>query len=636
MLKWFGGREVAQVGAALADDVVLQSSSRSRHKAGDPGSAGRDLQKFMQTFLQRVDRDAGPLQLNLFKRARLANSFKWRLLEKGVEKGLVEELTQALVLRLTTDKAAAALAAGSSAAAAGRATADNAQTLATKGNDHLTRGEYAEAVRCYQDCVRLDGRNAVTRNSLGVALCRVGEYEEAEAQFRRAVGIKASNADAQFNLGTLLRLRGQIVESEMPLRRALKLKPAYVNAQISLGATLTVLGRLHDARELLEKALKLDRQNVGALASLGLLLSREGRFAEAEAVFNRAAEIDPKAPDVWVGLVGLRKMTPADAAVWLKGAQASADHGLEPLSEARIRYAIGKCYDDVGDFMHAFRSYQRANELMKTGAPAYDGEARQRFIDDMIRVYTREALSDLPRGAAHSTLPVLVIGMPRSGTSLVEQIIASHPAARGAGELRYWGQAFRKHATALREELPDPALRKRLAEDYLGTLARGAAGAARVVDKSTFNSDYLGVIHAALPNARVIHVRRDPLDTCLSCYFQDFPPALNFTLDLADLARYYREHWRLMEHWRKALPPGTLLDVPYEELIADQQGWTRRIVEFLGLPWDERCLSFHTTERSVLTASYWQVRQKLFQSSVGRWRNYEKFIGPLLELKGLG
>ena len=133
----------------------------------------------------------------------------------------------------------------------------------------------------------------------------------------------------------------------------------------------------------------------------------------------------------------------------------------------------------------------------------------------------------------------------------------------------------------------------------------------------------------------MIHVQRDPIDTCLSCYFQDFPPALNFTFDLADLAHYYRVRARMMEHWRSVLPPGTLLDVPYEELIADQEGWTRRILEFLGLPWDERCLSFHSTERSVLTASYWQVRQKVYNSSVGRWRHYKKFVGPLLDLSNL-
>jgi tetratricopeptide (TPR) repeat protein len=633
LLNWLNAREATEVGTALADDFVLHNTSGTPGARG-PAPEGKQLQKFLQRFLQRVDQETRSLKLNVFKRAKLANSFKWRLLEKGVDKPLVEELTHALVLRLTTGKADSALPGKSSGAPASRAAAENVQTLLTKGNDHMTRGEYAEAVICYQDSVRLDGRNPVARNNLGAALCRVGEYQEAEEQFRRAIGTKANNAEAHFNLGTLLRLKGQLVESEMPLRRALKLKPGYVEAQISLGATLTVLGRLDDARDLLEKALKLDRRNVRALVSLGFLLSREGRFAEAEEMFNRALEVDPKSPDVWVGLAGLRKMTPADAAVWLKGAQASADNALEPISEARIRFAIGKCYDDTGDFTRAFRSYQRANELMKTGALAYDVEARKRFVDDMIRVYTREALSPAP-SASDSTLPVFVVGMPRSGTSLVEQIIASHPAARGAGELRFWGNAFAKHVTSLRQAVPDQALTKRLAEDYLRTLSRGAAGALRVVDKSTFNSDYLGVIHLALPKARVIYVQRDPVDTCLSCYFQDFPPALNFTLDLSDLAKYYHQHQRLVAHWRSVLPLGTMLDVPYAELIADQETWTRRIVEFLGLEWDERCLQFHETERTVLTTSFWQVRQQIYSSSVGRWHNYQKFIGPLLELKDL-
>jgi hypothetical protein len=156
-----------------------------------------------------------------------------------------------------------------------------------------------------------------------------------------------------------------------------------------------------------------------------------------------------------------------------------------------------------------------------------------------------------------------------------------------------------------------------------------------VVDKSNFNSDGLGLIHLILPNARIVYVRRDPVDTCLSCYFAQFANTLSFTADLGDLAHYYREHHRLMAHWRAVLPAGTLLDVPYAELVADQETWSRKIIEFLGLPWDPRCLEFHRTERPVVTASNWQVRQRIYSSSVGRWKNYEEFIGPLLELRQL-
>jgi hypothetical protein len=223
--------------------------------------------------------------------------------------------------------------------------------------------------------------------------------------------------------------------------------------------------------------------------------------------------------------------------------------------------------------------------------------------------------------------------MMRSGTSLVEQIIASHPAATGAGELEFWNDVVRKHGTVIRRELLGEALRKEVAEDYLRALARHCVDALRVIDKAPINSGYLGVIHSVFPNARIIYMRRDPIDTCLSCYFQQFSPALNFTMDLSDLAHYYREHQRLMAHWRAVLPAGAILDVPYAELVADQEGWTRRILNFVGLEWDQRCLDFHRTERPVVTASYWQVRQRIYSDSVQRWRNYRNFIGPLLDLK---
>jgi len=191
----------------------------------------------------------------------------------------------------------------------------------------------------------------------------------------------------------------------------------------------------------------------------------------------------------------------------------------------------------------------------------------------------------------------------------------------------------RKNNTPIRRGPLGEGLRKELAERYLRVLARHSVDALRVVDKAPINSDFLGVIHSVFPNARIIYMKRDPIDTCLSCYFQPFSAALNFTMDLADLAHHYREHQRLMAHWRAVLPPGTILEVPYAELVADQEGWTRRILDFIGLEWDQRCLDFHSTQRAVVTASYWQVRQRIYNDSVQRWRNYRKFIGPLLDLR---
>ena len=632
LLKWFNAREATEVGTALADDFVFgfrpsgtpRQETRSRPQ-------GQELQK----LLMRVDREAGPLKLNLIKRAALANSFKWRLLEKGVEQQLVDELTQVLVLRLTANQASSVPSDQAAAGSKRRSGSREAQALHTRGSEFLARGAYAEALECYQQVVNLDSRDAVARNGLGTALAQLVRFNDAEYQFRRAIGIRPGFVEAHFNLARVLQSRGLVDESELPLRRALKLKPSYIEARVSLGMSLKLLGRLQEARDCYEKALRAAPRNVQALVGRGQIEALEGRFAEAEAAYRRALEVDPGAAYAWAGLVWLRKMTPADGA-WLKRAEEIAASGLTPIDESAMRFAIGKYCDDVGDFARAFRSYRHANQLHKMCAEPYDAEAHTRFVDDMVRVYTREALSQARVGASDSARPVFVVGMARSGTSLVEQIIASHPAAKGAGELSFWRAFVHKHETAVRRELLAEPLRKKLAAEYLRFLAGHSRDALRVVNKQPLNSDYLGLIHSALPNARMIYLRRDAIDTCLSCYFQQFLPVMNFTLDLSDLAHYYREHQRLVAHWRSVLPPETLLVVPYAELIADQERWTRRILDFLGLPWDERCLDFHKTVRPVTTASFWQVRQKIYKSSVERWRNYEKFIGPLRGLRDMG
>jgi hypothetical protein len=244
-------------------------------------------------------------------------------------------------------------------------------------------------------------------------------------------------------------------------------------------------------------------------------------------------------------------------------------------------------------------------------------------------------LAAAPRSGSDSKRPVFVVGMMRSGTTLVEQILAAHASIHGAGELPFWHEAARRHEAILRTRPPGESLQKKLADAYLRVLESVGSRAPRVVDKSTFNSDHLGLIHSVLPNARILHVMRDPIDTCLSCYFNQFSSAQSFTYDLEDLAHYYREHQRLLKHWHSVLPPGTIMDVPYAELVEDQERWTRRMLDFLGVEWDDRCLEFHTAERPVLTASFWQVRQKVYNRSVGRWRKYEKYIGPLRELREL-
>jgi hypothetical protein len=324
-------------------------------------------------------------------------------------------------------------------------------------------------------------------------------------------------------------------------------------------------------------------------------------------------------------------MTKADGE-WLKGAEEIATSKIHPLEEANLRFAMGKYCDDVNDFADAFKNFKRGNELLRTAAEDYDRKGRSGLVDQLIRVYSYESIAKIGAAGSSSAKPVFVVGMPRSGTSLAEQIIASHPAAYGAGELDFWANLIAKDTRLAQGILGEPA-RPKVAEEYLRILEGFSGSASRIVDKAPVNSDFLGLIYSVFPNARVIYMQRDPIDTCLSCYFQHFLTGYNFAFDLSDLVHYHREHQRIVAHWRSVLPAGFILDVPYEELVVDQETWSRKMLDFIGLEWDARVLEFHKNRRQVTTASAWQVRQKIYANSVARWRHYEKFIGPLKTLR---
>jgi len=632
-LGWFNSRQAAEVGAALADQfappTALQSITRGKkNRAQEKGAAA------LPELLERAERETRALGLNFFKKATFANSFKWKLLENGVERELADEVTRRLVLHISRSQADSVPGRDSAAGPTDQAGSSKTQHLLAQGNEYLAQRAYAKAIASYERLLELDSRDAQALNNLGAAFSKLGRYPEAEQHFRRAIGLKPKYADAHGNLGNVLRCRGHLAGAENSLRRAVKLKPNHVDARSNLGLALLTLGRTIHAKAEFEKVLRIAPRHAEALIGMAHVARAEGRFAEAEALLKRVLETEPNMPVAWAALVGLRKMTPDGP--WLQRAQDIAASGIAPLDEAGLRFAIGKYHDDVADYEPAFRSYQRGNELLKTIiAEKYQRNAHTRLVDDLMRLYTRETISGTESGGSASVKPIFVVGMMRSGTTLVAQILASHRAVKAAGELPFWNDAMRQHATAIRQGPPAEPLRKKLSKEYLRVLNGHSADAARIVDKAPVNSDYLGVIHSVLPNARIIYLRRDPIDTCLSCYFQQFSPTLNFTMDLSDLAHYYREHHRLITHWCSVLPPETILDVSYEGLIADQEGWTRRILAFLDLEWDERCLDFHTTQRTVSTASYWQVRQRIYRDSVGRWRNYEKFIGPLRALKDL-
>jgi Flp pilus assembly protein TadD len=622
MPSWFNSREATQVGTALADEFAPP--------AGTPGTVPRSSADSLTQLFRRADSQVRSLGLNLFKKAKFANAFKWRLIENGVSREIADDVTQSLVLHLSQSQMPT-VNQDSAVAPASRPERAKAQELFNRGNKCFANAAYTAAAAFYEEAVGLDSTHAEAFNNLGSALSQLNRQEEAEQCFLRAIAIKPGYSDPYGNLGILLRSKGNLAGSETALRRAIKLRPNNVEAKINLGLTLAFFGRVRDARSYLAKVLKTAPRKVEALQGMGQLAILEGRFEEAETTFKHILEIDPKMPGAWAALASLRKMSVADAN-WFSGAQEIATSGIHPLDEANMRFAMGKYCDDVGDFAEAFQNYKRANELLRTSAGDYQREKRTHLVDDLIRVYSRDAISKIQGTSSASARPIFIVGMPRSGTSLAEQIIAAHPAAHGGGELPFW-ETLVVADKSIRGGILSEQARVKTAEGYLHVLEGLSADALRVTDKTPVNSDFLGLIYSVFPNARVIYMQRDPIDTCLSCYFQQFFTGLNFTLDLSDLVHYYREHQRLMKHWRAVLPPGFILDVPYEELVSDQESWSRKMLRFIGLEWDDRCLEFYKNERQVTTASAWQARQKIYKNSVARWRNYEKFIGPLKTLR---
>ena len=495
----------------------------------------------------------------------------------------------------------------------------------------LEAGLCEQAVASYRRALELDPEAAEAHNNLGNALLELGRAEEAAAHYARAVEINPLFAKAHSNLGSAYRGLWRLDEAEASIRRALALTADCAEMYVNLGTVQRLKGRAADAEASCRRALDINPSSRGALILLPELLADKGLFADAESSYRRALAIDPGAAPAWAGIAGLRKMTREDAA-WLAETQRVASSGLKPRDEMLLHYAMGKYFDDLGEYERAFGHYRRANELARICQPPHDRDYLSRSLDRIIDLYG-EAWVRRPREQAYaSSRPVFIVGMPRSGTSLAEQILASHPAVFGAGELPFWNDTSTHISLALLQGMFRESLLSQAAEAYLRLLLELAPEALRVVDKMPGNFAFLGLMHAALPHARIIHIRRHPIDTCLSIYFHNFHLSHSYANDLGDLAHYYGEYLRIMEHWRAILPAETLLEVPYEDLVEDPQGWSRRMVDFIGLKWDPACIDFHLTSRNVSTFSKWQVRQKINRSSVERWRNYASFVGPLARL----
>lgn len=532
-------------------------------------------------------------------------------------------------------------------------------------------GRLDEAERAFRHAIRLKPEWPQCRSNLGIALKRQGRYADAEAAFRQSIAVNPDYPDAYSNLGDVLRCLGRLDDAEKALRHAIALRPPFADAFSSLGLTLREQGRLAEAEEACRRAIALDPAHAGACSSLGVVLENQGRLIEAEAAYRRAIALKPDFAEAHNNLGAILKtigrfaearvvveqavqLVPQNALHFLNLTDvrqfsvgdpylASMEEFAENISllpvkqQIELHFALAKAYEDVGRCDYFFQQLLAGNALKRQQIP-YDETATLAVFERIMEVFTPTLMRTLQNAGEPSSVPLFIVGMPRSGTTLIEQIMASHPQMFGAGELPDLHNA----AAGIRPtgeqifSFPDAMLTVSgaqlglLGTRYVSEITRLAPTASHVINKMPSNFLYAGLIHLALPNARIIHCVRDPIDTCLSCFSKLFAAGQYHTYDLAELGRYYRRYQALMEHWRRVLPSGRILDVRYEDVVADLEGQARRIMAHCGLHWDERCLSFHKSARPVRTASAVQVRQPIYKSAIGRWRAYAEFLAPLL------
>jgi tetratricopeptide (TPR) repeat protein len=528
----------------------------------------------------------------------------------------------------------------------------------------LRAGRPADAIAPLRDAALLQPFNATIQHDLGLAYLEVDRVPDAIAALQLAVAIKPSYGDAHFRLGIALEKLGNVGGAIVAYHRATQLLPSLTEAWFRAGALVYPLGHLdeaigcfrraaasggksrfgrlgkaralltenrnQEAEQVLRQAIAVDPENAIAHDLLGNLLSESGRFDEARECFQRAIEITPLLVGSYYDLVRCRPITGDDNGLLHRMEAALATPGLEAAQRLRLHLAIGKAADDLGDYALAMQHFDAADAVRRDSTP-FDSAAFSNEIDRLISRCTPELMARAPELGGHDTTPVLIIGMPRSGTTLVEQIVSMHPDVGAGDELNFWNQrgaAWLRSGAAGNEK---PFLAK-AAADYLCVLRTIAPTAARVTDKMPFNFLWAGLIHMAFPHAMIIHCRRAAVDTALSIHQTHFHPGLAFPTGGAELVSYFRCYQRLTDHWRSVLPADRFIEVDYEDLTRTPEPNIRRIIAACGLAWHDSCLQPESNPRAVKTPSKWQTRQPIYRTSVARWRRYEPWLGPLRAL----
>jgi tetratricopeptide (TPR) repeat protein len=499
--------------------------------------------------------------------------------------------------------------------------------------------QYEPAVAVYRKALTLAPGHAETGSNLAIVLLALGRHAEALACCEQAIALDPALAAAHATLGNILRACERHAEAVAGYQRALAIAPDFVDAWINCAASLQALDRHDEAITVCRRALALAPRSAAAHSALARALLEIGRLDEAYNAFAAAVAIAPRDTGIYLNLFNCRRVTAGDPYLAALEELAGDPKSLGDNARLHLDFALAKASADLGDDERAF-GHLLAGNAAKRRTIVYDEPAVMRWFDGVERVLNAAAIRRCANLGDPSAVPVFIVGMMRSGTTLVEQILASHPRVHAAGERKYFGNAI-DSAFAVTGAGDggagwplDGAALRRLGAAYVAQLCAGVPTAEKVTDKMPANFRFVGLIHLALPNARIIHLRRDPIDTCLSIFSRLFSDEQPFAYDLGELGRYYRAYDRLMAHWRRVLPAGVMLEMRYEDLVADFETQARRLVAYCGLEWDDACRLFYRAQRPVKTASVAQVRQPVYRTSVGRWRPDRTLLQPLLD--GIG
>jgi len=498
--------------------------------------------------------------------------------------------------------------------------------------DRVSEGRLEDALLGFESALGLLPSSPEVLHSLGALLYSLDQPEAAVERFNQALDIQPDLIDARVHLGRALAALGRNEEALTHYNLALKAAPEHAGAHCHASFSLEALNRPFAALKHAERSVEIDSSSAEAQFALGQVLVICGRMEAAKTALRRAMQLDPSTPlyhqafGEWFGF--------DDDAAALEGLQALAldAHHLPESDRLHLYFALHKALDHQGRSGEAFGRLIQANAILRRRTP-YDEANALGLLERVRAAFGPERFAEFAGSGEPSRKPIFIVGMPRSGTTLVEQVLAAHPDVAAGGELLFLGDVVMAETGASADALDAQRL-QRMGRRYIDLVSTVGPGAPRITDKMPGNFLLIGMIRLMLPQAAIIHVRRDPIDTCLSCFSKLFTRGQRFANDLGELGRYYRSYRALMAHWRRVLPTGAMLEVDYEDLVSDFQSQAARILDHCGLNWSPSCLAFDKADRPVRTASAAQVRKPIYTTSVGRGRRYGDLLTPLIEALG--